>query len=394
MKARGRCVHLDVLRALAGLAVPMLHLQESFVFARRSGDWTLDFCGHNYFAVEFYLLLMAYMFGAAYDHRWDEGMGLWEFAKRRLRRLHPLVVSGVVLGGLVFALQAAGFAWAGSSQLVGQSVGLQIWAFVSGLLVLPACGFTFIAPLNPCSWTLYYQYLGNVLYALFVRRMSRWMLAVAAALSAVALAVYVFHPELNALFGTHADFLTRLAHRRSVSFDGGWGMSDIHIAAGLVRLAFPLFFGLLVFRLGWKIRLPKVVATILVPVVFVAFMFVPAGKGSIFALSSVWNGVLELAFVFVFLPFILLVGIGSDAPGGRFAQIADFFGRLSFPVYMSHFMFMPILQKYVAVCSAKVSFAANVGVFALTYLVILLIGYGVMRFWEKALPTNRPVRPA
>lgn len=31
MKSRSRYVHLDVLRALAGLAVPMLHLQEGFV---------------------------------------------------------------------------------------------------------------------------------------------------------------------------------------------------------------------------------------------------------------------------------------------------------------------------------------------------------------------------
>ena len=381
MPKRNRCVHLDVLRGLAGLAVPMLHLQEGFALSP-SGDWTLDFCGHNYFAVEFYLLLMAYMFGAAYDRRWGEGMGLWDFAKRRVRRLHPLVISGVVLGGLVFALQAAGVAWAGKSFLTGRSVGLQVWAFVAGFLMLPAWGFAYIAPLNACSWTLYYQYLGNILYALVVRHMRPWMLAVAAALSAVAMAVFVFHPDLNAVFGTQSGYLAHLA-RRSTSFDGGWGMNDMQVTAGLVRLAFPLFFGLLVFRLGWKIRLPKALATVLVPLLFVAFMFVPAGDGGLFALSSVWNGVLELAFVFAVLPFLLLVGIGSDAPGGRFAQVADFFGRLSFPVYMSHFMFLPIHRHYVVQHSANASFAANVCVFIGSYLVILLIGCCVMRFWER-----------
>ena len=381
MESRNRCVHLDVLRGLAGLAVPMLHLQEGFLRSP-SGDWTLSFCGHNYFAVEFYLLLMAYIFGAAYDRRWEKGMGLWEFAKRRVRRLHPLVISGVVLGGLVFALQATGVAWAGASMMSGQPAGLQVWAFVSGLLMLPAFGFTYIAPINPCSWTLYYQYLGNILYALVVRHMRSWMLAVAAALSAVAMAVFVFHPDLNALFGTQSAYFEHLA-RRWTSFDGGWGLNDMQYTAGLVRLAFPLFFGLLVFRLGWKIRLPKAVATALVPLVFVALMYVPGGKGDLFAMGSFWNGVLELATVFAFLPFLLLVGIGSDAPGGLFAQVADFFGRLSFPVYMSHFMFLPIHRHYVVQYSAKVSFAANVGVFAGAYLAILLIGYGVMKFWEK-----------
>ena len=379
-EGRKRCVHLDVLRGLAGLAVPMLHLQEGFLRSP-SGDWTLDFCGHNYFAVEFYLLLMAYMFGAAYDRRWEKGLGLWEFAKRRLWRLHPLVLSGTVLGGLVAALQAAGFAWAGDPLLTG-SAGHQAWAVVAGFLMLPAFGFSYIAPLNPCSWTLYYQYLGNILYALVVRHMRRWMLAVAAALSAVAMAVFVFHPDLNALFGTQSEYFAHLA-RRWTSFDGGWGLNDMNYTAGLVRLAFPLFFGLLVFRLGWKIRLPKAVATALVPLLFVALMYVPAGEGALFGFRSVWNGVLELATVFVFLPFLLLVGIGSDAPGGRFAQVADFFGRLSFPVYMSHFMFLPIHRHYVVQYSAKVSFATNCWVFAGAYAVILLIGYGVMKFWER-----------
>ena len=41
-EGRKRCVHLDVLRGLAGLAVPMLHLQEGFLRSP-SGDWTLDF---------------------------------------------------------------------------------------------------------------------------------------------------------------------------------------------------------------------------------------------------------------------------------------------------------------------------------------------------------------
>jgi len=378
-KNANRYAHLDVLRGLAGLAVPMLHLQEGFCAHNKA--WSLAFCGHNYLAVEFYLLLMAYMFGAAYDRRWNEGMGFWDFAKRRLRRLHPFVISGTLLGGLVVALQAAGLAWTGRPWLTG-SAGHQTWAFVAGFLMLPAFGFNLIAPLNPCSWTLYYQYLGNILYALVVRRMRCWMLAVGAVLSAVAMGVFVFHPDLNALFGTQSEYFAHLAQRWT-SFDGGWSMSDMSYTAGLVRLAFPLFFGLLIFRLGWKIRLPKAVATALVPIAFVVLMYLPAGTDSLFGFRSVWNGFLELASVFAILPFLLLVGIGSEAPGGRYAQVANFFGRLSFPVYMSHFMFLPIHYVYVQRYSANVPWTVNVAEFAGAYMVILMIGYGVMTFWER-----------
>ena len=351
-----RFVILDALRAIAGLTVPLFHIFENL--GRLPAKYE-SWCGHGYLAVEFFLLLMGYMLAYAYDRRWEEGMSLWGFFRRRLVRLHPLVVSGVLLGLVVYFLQGAfGATWLGrwsATMPAWQVLLYALWAMT--MVPVVGCG-GMINPFNACSWTLYYQYLGNILYALVVRHMRSWMLAVAAALSAVAMAVFVFHPDLNALFGTQSEYLAHLA-RRSTSFDGGWGMDDMQYTAGLVRLAFPLFFGLLIFRLGWKIRLPKAVATVLVPLVFVAFMFVPAGEGSLFALSSVWNGVLELAFVFLFLPFILLVGIGSDAPGGRFAQVADFFGRLSFPVYMSHFMFLPIHRYYVVQYSAKVSFASR-----------------------------------
>ena len=50
---------------------------------------------------------------------------------------------------------------------------------------------------------------------------------------------------------------------------------------------------------------------------------------------------------------------------------------------MSHFMFLPIHRHYVVQHSANASFAANVCVFIGSYLVILLIGCCVMRFWKR-----------
>ena len=161
-------------------------------------------------------------------------------------------------------------------------------------------------------------------------------------------------------------------------------MNDMQITAGLVRLAFPLFFGLLLYRLGWKIRMPKSVATILVAVLFVAFMYVPAtGVFHPWKAEAVLNGFLDLSVMFVFIPFMRLVAVGSESYGGRFAEGAAFFGRLSFPAYMSHYMFMPIHRHYVTTYSGGVPDWGNYLVFAGEYLAILLVGYCVMRFWEK-----------
>ena len=372
---KNRNVMLDVMRGLAGLAVPMMHLREGF-------GWTGDFCGHTYFAVEFYILLMAYMFGSAYDRRWSEGMGVLDFAKRRLRRMHILVLSGFVLSMAVWGLQLAGFAWAGKSHMEG-SAGMQIWWVVAALLMLPAFGNSLIAPLNACSWTLYYQYLGNILYAAGVRRFSKTALAAASALSALTAVVFVFHPDLNALLGVNCEYFAHLA-RRTYTLQGGWGMNDMQITSGFVRLGFPLFFGLLLFRTGWRIRLPKHLATPLVAGLFVALMYTPAtGVFHPWKADAVLNGVFDLSVMFFFMPIMLLVAVGSESYGGRFAKVAAFFGRLSFPVYMSHYMFMSIHRHYVKTYSGNLPDWGNYLVFAGEYFAILLVGYCVMRFWEK-----------
>ena len=371
---RKRNVLLDVMRGFAGLAVPMMHLREGF-------GWSGAFCGHTYFAVEFYILLMAYMFGEAYDRRWEKGMGLLEFAKRRLWRMHMLVVSAFVLSMAVWGLQAAGFDWAGKSHMAG-SVGQQIWWTVAALLMLPALGNSLIAPLNDCSWTLYYQYLGNILYATCLRKLGKAALAVGAALGAVAAAAFVFHPDLNALFGTDCGYFAHLA-RRTYTFQGGWGLNDMNVTAGLVRLAFPLFFGLLLSRLGWRIRLPRPVATVLVAGAFLTLLYMPAdGIFNPWKTDTSLNGWFELAVMFVFLPALLLVAAGSDTYGGWFAKVAAFFGELSFPVYMSHYMFMSAHRHFVKTYAGTLSDGANNLVFAAEYLAILLVGCGVMMFWR------------
>lgn len=359
-----RNVLLDVMRGIAGLAVPMLHLREGFMLP--PSGWTETFCGHNYLAVEFYLLLMGFMFGQAYDRRWAEGMGTWDFLKRRLKRLHPLVISGVVLGGVVFALQSFGCAWFGKPYFSGGPE-MTVWVFVSALLMVPAFGTSLLAPLNACSWTLYFQYLANILYALVIRRMNRASLAAASVLSAMLMAWFVFGG--HGIAGWY-------------SFEGGWGTNGHHFACGFVRLAFPTFFGLLLSRCGWRIRLPKAIATVLVTLGFVAVLYLPAGNVGL-SLRSVWNGVYEMAVVLAILPLLLLVCAGSDSYGGRFAKVAALLGELSFPVYMSHFMFMPAHHFYVRSFSERLPFAGNCLVFAGEYLVILLAGFAVMKFWER-----------
>src|SRR6476620_3663373 len=89
---------LDGLRGIAALAVVIFHFME-WVFS----DSSKNFIGHGFLAVDFFFCLSGFVIGYAYDNR-IEKMGVKEFFKSRLIRLHPLVILGSVLGFLGFLL--------------------------------------------------------------------------------------------------------------------------------------------------------------------------------------------------------------------------------------------------------------------------------------------------
>jgi peptidoglycan/LPS O-acetylase OafA/YrhL len=86
---------LDGLRGVAAIVVLIFHISESFTL-----DPYLKFANHGYLAVDFFFVLSGFVIGYAYDGRWQK-MSFGNFFKRRLIRLHPMVVFGMVLGAVL-----------------------------------------------------------------------------------------------------------------------------------------------------------------------------------------------------------------------------------------------------------------------------------------------------
>src|ERR1700712_2643587 len=93
---------LDGLRGVAALAVVTFHFMEWVYF-----DYSKNFIGHGFLAVDFFFCLSGFVIGYAYDDRIAR-MGVVEFFKSRLIRLHPLVISGSILGLLAFLFDPFG----------------------------------------------------------------------------------------------------------------------------------------------------------------------------------------------------------------------------------------------------------------------------------------------
>lgn len=375
-------VILDALRGLAGIAVVLLHFGEAFEAKRLGTDVRVPvWCGHGYLAVEFFMLLMGYMLAFAYDRRWTQGMTLKDFCLRRLQRLHPLVIPGTVLGLLVaFYDPTVGYScFAGLDKASKPTLALcALWA----VTMVPVVGFKFLNPFNPCTWTLYYEYLGNFLYGAFVRRFGKRVLAVAATLSFVLLALMVYRVNLADLLGVECDFLTRLATKQHhCSLVGGTILTDVEIYRGFMRLLFPFFFGLLLARLGWKLTMPRFGLPVAV-VVFLAVLFTPHPY-SLGAPDHPWiNGTFELAAVGLVFPALLLLGAGS-ATGGRTDRFWTFLGELSYPLYMTHWPFYYLFWHWVYRYSSRHSGLFNLFVSVVVILLIGLVSWCVGRYWDR-----------
>jgi len=87
---------LDGLRGVAAVLVVAYHLFETYY-----GGGADQPINHGYLAVDFFFVLSGFVIGYAYDDRWDR-MSTWNFFKRRLIRLHPMVIFGTLFGAVMF----------------------------------------------------------------------------------------------------------------------------------------------------------------------------------------------------------------------------------------------------------------------------------------------------
>ena len=296
---------LDGLRGTAALLVVAFHLSEAVFPAYVDNPLR-----HAYLAVDFFFLLSGFVIGYAYDERWPL-MRVRGFLRLRLLRLHPLVLLSVVIGALCYWFDP----FVGQAQRV--AVPRLLASIACGALLLPSPvlpnRYDLTHPLNAPGWSLLQEYLANVAYALIGMRLSRRGLQVLVALSGILLvATAVGRWTLH----------------------GGWGYDSWWMAP--VRVTFPFFAGLLLYRQGLRFRLPGAYAwlSLLLLVLFAA----PASRA---------NGLYEAGCVVVAFPFIVAAGAGTTH-AGRLSGLCRLSGQLSYPLYLVHYPFVQVFGHWVA----------------------------------------------
>jgi peptidoglycan/LPS O-acetylase OafA/YrhL len=333
---------LDGLRGIAALAVVVFHFME-MVFS----DYSKNFIGHGFLAVDFFFCLSGFVIGYAYDDRIKQ-LGVKEFFKSRLIRLHPLVLLGSVLGLLGFFFDPFG----GHPELY--SVGKILLLFLASVLLIPlpimADRYFNLFGLNAPAWSLFWEYVANMVYALVLYRMRRSYHILFIVLSAAGVCYVIVHAG---------------------SIMGGWGGSSFR--DGFVRVSYSFLAGLFIYRQHWLIpnRLGFAGLCVLLAIAFLSPF-------------SQWNWLTESVIVLLYFPLLIALGAGTTVSAVQ-QKLCTFSGNISYPLYMTHYAVIWMFGNYYT--THKPAMGQVAWVIAIS--VVLLVGFAYLVMVVYDIPVRQ-----
>ena len=325
----------DILDGLRGVAALMILFYHVFNDAKSFFVWPepVNEFFHSFLAVDFFFILSGFVMGYAYDEKWKASpltphqeakgtMTLGSFIKRRLIRLHPMVVMGVIIGVICFIVQGM-TKWDGSEV----SVRALMWATLLGLFMIPSPaslevrGYTEIFPLNGPQWSLFFEYVGSLLYGLLLHKLSTKWLRVWVACSIISIAGFAL-----------------LTEDGGIAY--GWGSEPVNFCGGALRMLYAYPMGLLMARV-FRERQPK-------PLRGHIFLLCSLALVVLLGLPSLGNqdveSIYQLLCIFSFVPTILWYGARGVVTGKK-QKAVSILGRLSYPLYAVHY---PLVYLYIS----------------------------------------------
>ncbi|MDE6693310.1 MAG: acyltransferase [Muribaculaceae bacterium] len=347
---------LDGLRGVAAMLVIWYHFFEAFATSP-----TDQMMNHGYLAVDFFFVLSGFVIGYAYDDRWKRGMTAGRFMLRRVIRLHPMVVLSVILGALAWILQ-------GSVKWDGTPVPVEdlLVALLLGLFLIPiwpgACadvrGNGEMFPLNGPAWSLFFEYIGSILYAVILHRLGIRWLRIVVVVSGLCLAASAF---------------TDMSGAYHIGM--GWTLADSGFFGGFFRLSFSFSAGLMISRTFRPRRFRGafwICTAIIVPLLACPYVGGPE--------PSAWNAAYDcLATLFIF-PALVYIGACGTTTDSFSTATCNFLGELSYPVYIVHY---PVMYLFYAwVWDHGYTFVEVWPVCCGLFCGIILLAFAALRFYD------------
>ncbi|MBD5234168.1 MAG: acyltransferase [Bacteroidales bacterium] len=367
LQSKPRFEILDGLRGVAAMIVVLFHLFETY-----SPGPCQQIINHGYLAVDFFFILSGFVIGYAYDDRWNKGMTQWNFYKRRLIRLQPMVILGTLIGAFWFY-----FGDAPAFQYVMETPWWKLLLImVLGCIMFPTPpsmdirGWSEINSLNGAAWSLMWEYVGNILYATIVRRFSKIVLMIFVALSALLTIDLCFN----------LDWFGVLSERSYAAYTviGGFGLSADQIYIGIARLLFPFFGGLLLYRLGIRIKFARG-GFLITSLIMAVILAVPHLGGDT---PNALNGLYCAISIIIFFPIVVAAGAGSPLTGRKTIAVCKFLGAISYPLYITHYPMIYVQMNWAAQ-HPDVPLGTHIWVAASIFVAAIAVAYASLKVYDE-----------
>ena len=287
-----------------------------------------------------------------------------DFFKRRLVRLHPMIIMGAFIGLVTFLVQG-GVKWDGS---VTPMSGV-VLAFFLTCCFIPAWpgamhevrGNGEMFPLNGPSWSLFFEYIGNICYALFIRRFSTKVLAIWTAILGV---IYVWFAVGN------------VSGYEMVGV--GWTIGEaVNIWGGFLRMMFPFSFGMLLAR-NFKPTRVRGIFWIAIAVLFALFSvpFLPSVGGICV------NGIYEMCCIMLIFPTLVWLGASGVTSDKASTGVCKFLGDLSYPLYIVHYPVMYLFYAWL-IKNQLYTLGETWQVVACVYVTNVVLAYAALKLYDE-----------
>lgn len=355
---------LDGLRGAAALMVVWYHVFEGFAFAEGSA---IDVFNHGHLGVDFFFMLSGFVISYAYDDRWKADsknrLTMGAFFKRRLIRLHPMLIMGAIIGFITFLIQG-GVKWDGT----GTPFSWTMVALVLTMLFIPAYpgasydvrGNGEMFPLNGPSWSLFFEYIGNIIYALIIRRLSNKALGTLVAVLAI-LWMWFVAADISGydMIGI------------------GWTLDNVNFFGGFLRMMFPFTLGMLMARNFKPTKVPGIfwlsIATLFA--LFSVPAFAKSGDISI-------NGIYELLCIMVVFPAIVWFAASGNTTDVVSTKICKFLGDISYPLYIVHYPVMYLFYAWL-IENKLYSLGETWPVVIIVFAINITLAYGCLKLYDE-----------
>ncbi|MGH2624242.1 MAG: acyltransferase family protein, partial [Sphingobacterium sp.] len=168
--------------------------------------------------------------------------------------------------------------------------------------------------LNPPTWSLFWEYIANIVYAVWLVRVSKntlWIILIIAA-------------GLLYMESYQSGYL-------AVGFGGD------NFWAGGIRLSFSFTAGILLYRSNGLIRQN------------ISFWLLSLGLSLIFFIpySEIFSPIIDPLIVIFYFPLLISLAAGKINFGETTKKLGKWLGDISYPLYVIHYPFIWIFMSYV-----------------------------------------------